>query len=239
MAIQNYQINQFLIGRIVLSGVTVSSTSATITTNLSTACNTAGNGGVAVPFQTSSGITTEGFVVSTINNLTNQCQIFNHSTLAEVLDSNGNQVYGRLTYSGSAYTVSFYSNVNGTETAYSFASTSIDIIVSYVFSLYHLPIDFALVANKYNFDITQVSVPITIRQLLSITTANTVPNLTYTPLNGVHFIYNNIVYTSVDPSPVFAVGGTGNKVVTFTGSNDTPTVQLPSGSSVVAIYEHY
>jgi hypothetical protein len=118
MSIQNYQINQFAVGKIALSGISVTSNLIAITSNLATACNTAGNGGISVPFQASSGVSNEGFVTTTINNTTNQVQVFAHSTLSEILDSNGNQVYGRLTYASNVYTVNFY---NGSENTRDFS----------------------------------------------------------------------------------------------------------------------
>lgn len=47
-------------------------------------------------------------------------------------DGNNNEVYGKLSYATGTYTVTFYSDVSGTETAYSFASAT-DIDLSYVF----------------------------------------------------------------------------------------------------------
>lgn len=42
----------------------------------------------------------------------------------EILDALGNVVFGRLTYSATVWTLSFYSLVSGTETAYSFAAAT-------------------------------------------------------------------------------------------------------------------
>lgn len=43
-------------------------------------------------------------------------------------DGSGNEVYGRLSFASTVYTITFYSDISGTETAYSFGgATSIDL----------------------------------------------------------------------------------------------------------------
>lgn len=60
----------------------------------------------------------EGIVVNAPHNY---IHIFDTSHDA-IFDGSGNKVYGRLTYAASVWTLSYYSNVAGTETAYSFAA---------------------------------------------------------------------------------------------------------------------
>jgi hypothetical protein len=61
-----------------------------------------------------------------------------HATQNPIDDGSNNEVYGRLTWNGSAYVVSFYSMVSGTETAYSFASAQ--------------TVDMAYVAVSYRYE---------------------------------------------------------------------------------------
>lgn len=60
----------------------------------------------------------EGIVVNAPHNY---IHVFDTSQDA-IFDGSGNKVYGRLTYAASVWTLSYYSNVAGTETAYSFAA---------------------------------------------------------------------------------------------------------------------
>jgi hypothetical protein len=71
----------------------------------------------------SSGTTVEGVVVTAPDN---KVILRDSVTDAEFIDGTGNIVYGRLTYnSGTAtWTLAFYSEIAGTETAYTFASST-------------------------------------------------------------------------------------------------------------------
>jgi len=68
--------------------------------------------------------TTEGVVVDTTK--VHRLSIRNHDTQDAIDDGSGNEVYGRLSWSGTEYIITWYSMVSGTETAYSFTS-SVDI----------------------------------------------------------------------------------------------------------------
>lgn len=70
----------------------------------------------------SSGTTSLGVVVTAPNN---KIVIRNSSNDAEYVDGTGNVVYGRLTKSGSVWTLSYYSEIVGTETAYTFSSSGV------------------------------------------------------------------------------------------------------------------
>jgi hypothetical protein len=85
----------------------VSGTSTTVTTEMSG----------KIP---SSGTTVKGVVVTTVYN---RVVIRNFSD-DEILDGSGNEVYGRITESAGTWTLSYYSLVSGTETAYSFSASS-------------------------------------------------------------------------------------------------------------------
>lgn len=66
-------------------------------------------------------------------------------------DASGNQVFGRITYAGSTYTLSFYTDVNGTETAYTMpADQTIDFVYLKRGNLLNVPENF-LVTDGGNF----------------------------------------------------------------------------------------
>lgn len=74
-----------------------------------------------------------GFAVSTntstpgvvVNAPYNKIILRNSANDQEFLDGSGNVVYGRLTNSGAVWTLSYYSEVSGTETPYSFLSSGV------------------------------------------------------------------------------------------------------------------
>jgi hypothetical protein len=69
---------------------------------------------------------------------------------AEILDNNGNHVYGKLTYNSAVYTLSFYSLVSGTETPYSFGTTTtIDFNFLYLFDFARIPTRFAVAVRQH------------------------------------------------------------------------------------------
>lgn len=77
------------------------------------------------------GASAAGVVTSAPNN---RCEIRDSSTLKAIDDGAGNLVYGRITESSGTWTLSYYSNVSGVETAYSFSSTNIKIYFPEVFT---------------------------------------------------------------------------------------------------------
>lgn len=87
----------------------------------------------------SSGPTVEGAVTTVPHNLVLLRQASGTSAGQAFSDTNGNTVYGRLTKSGAVWTLSYYSLVSGTETAYSFASST--SIIWYLQYLYNPIVD--------------------------------------------------------------------------------------------------
>lgn len=234
MLIQAAQISQNLAAPIWITGVTVTGSSANITSPLTTALNSAGNNGVSVPLQ----ISTSSSVVGVITTGTNaQVSIASNVNGAQFDDANGNMVYGIITQLYSAYTLSFYTNVNGTQTAYSFSSsTVINFTVNYVFDFYRFPA-YALIGVK-NILVDQLSyqIPVPFTQALTIGTANTIPSLSYTPIStyGVNFVVNGVTYSTLSGIGEFAITGTS---VSFSSVNAGFTLQ--AGWEVFAQYFHY
>lgn len=70
--------------------------------------------------------TTSGVIVDTTR--AHRLYLRDSSTQDPITDGSNNEVYGRLSYVAGNYTITFYSNVSGVETAYSFSvSTNIDL----------------------------------------------------------------------------------------------------------------
>jgi len=224
------QLDGFIHAYIVLSGISVSGSSANITSALSTACNTAGKGGTSVTYRE---FTTydEGQGIQTGST---RLQIYDATDKSEFKDSVGNFVYGKLTYSSPVWTLSFYSLVSGTETAYSFASaTSIGTNIIYVFSLATFPPDALTRVGVVELDSSVVKEVRTIREVLTVASTNTISQqLTYTPLYGVTFRVNTVPYQTTDTAPLFSVT---NKAVTINPNNG---FNITTTDTVTANYEY-
>lgn len=202
MPIKTKQIEWLLDSVIVISGLSASGASTNVTTPITTALSTAGNGGVSVPLQVAS--TTQVGVITTGNNT---IAIFDSSSKKLLRDTSGNEVYGRLTQASGVYTLTYYSNVAGTETAYTMPSSTLDFWFSYRFDMSRIPPDFAI---RYNVQNINESMPVvssstqkTFREALTITgtiaNGSTLPDLTKTPTSasGVALYVNGIQYSSL------------------------------------------
>lgn len=153
--------------------------SVVVTTPVTAALSGVGDGGKSVPLQPASS-TQQGVYVTPPNN---KVAIVLSSTKAPILDAVDNEVYGRLTQAAGVYTLSFFSLVGGTETAYSFsASVNIDVYFTYQFSFETVPPDFALAATERP---TQSIIGGAGGQLytqqVTVTGTNTLANLNYVP----------------------------------------------------------
>ena len=111
------QISALTLVNIPLIGVGVQGTDLVAVVGTSTVVTTQFSGYTP---STSSGV--KGAVV---NAPYNKIIIRNSATDSEYFDAFGNTVYGRLTYSASVWTLSYYSEISGTETAYTFTSSGV------------------------------------------------------------------------------------------------------------------
>lgn len=216
MTIQAKQIQKFMLAWVGITGFsTAGGTSDTITSALTTALNTAGNGGSAVPLQVGSA-TQEGVSTAAGFNLTD---VYVVSTGDKLVDGAGNEVYAKVSNSGSVWTLSYFSAPNGTETAYTMvASTSISFEIPYVFTFDHLPYTAitAMVSRHIAPDLATFGYRET-SEALTVTAANTVSNFTYTPTGAkTQLIVNGVVYMPIGASPPFTVSG---KVITWSAAN--------------------
>ena len=201
------QIDQHFDGDLYLSGLAMPATAAAtfdITTAVTTAANTAGRNGTPVPVQVSTDIDTQGFV------LTGIVQVSDSKT-KPMADSNGNEIYGRLTQAAGVYTLSFYSMVSGVETAYTMAaSATFNVILGYRYDFRYLP----PTATRSPLSVRVAQDPVgagATREVVSVTAVNTLANLAGTP-NGLLQLHVN--------GQVFDVGTPTSKVsrgVSFTG----------------------
>lgn len=232
MGIPLKQLTGVFAGFIRISAFTADGASDTVTSAITTALSTAGRGGVAVPLQASSGEDSVGVVVTGDNRV----EIYDAATKQKVKDASGNEVYGRITHSGGVYTLTYYSLVSGTETAYtSFSSTSIDFEFLYRFDLYRLPSGFATGVKSRNVSDDPAGTGGTVyREQLTPTGTNALPDLTKTPTSSsVLLLYvNGVAIDSFGSgSAPFSLSG---KTITWSATNAGFT--LETTDRVIASY---
>lgn len=199
------------------SNVAASGASTNVTSAITTALSTAGKAGVSVPVQVSADEDSVGVVTASTLNLV---AIQNNTSKDKIKDSAGNEVYGRLTQSAGVYTLTYYTLVNGTETAFNLPAQSIDIDFSYRFDFARLPSDFAIAlgGRVVNND-PRGSGASTFTELLTVTGTNAISALTKTPsaTANILLIVNDAVYTTLGGgSARFSVSG---KVITWSAAN--------------------
>ncbi len=100
---------------------------------LTKALSTAGRGGTSLPLQISKTADTVGMIIPNSLDLYTAAPQTQGKT--KLKDANGNAVYAQLGESSNTYTISYFTEVNGTETPYKFEKTT--------------PIDFGF---DYRFD---------------------------------------------------------------------------------------
>lgn len=214
----------------IASFATAGGTSDTITTTLTTALSTAGNGGVSVPLQVGSAAqmgvnTAAGFNVT---------PVYVAGTKDVLLDASGQEVYGKITNSGSAWTLSYFSIVSGTETAYTIAaSTSIDFEVPYVFTFELLPLTAITAAmQRHVAPDPSANAGRTQADALTVTATNTVSALSRAYAGPwAMLLVNGVTYTNFGPTPPFSISGTA---VTWSAAN--AGFALATTDEVKAIY---
>lgn len=165
-----------------IAAFSATGTSDVVTTPITSLLSTAGDLGVTVPLQVStynSGTQTEGLITTGTGN---KVEIYDSTTKQKLDDNQGNEVYGRITESGGVYTLSYYSLIGGTETAFDIGSTTIDFEFAYRFEFHNLPVNFAIAIQSRNVDEDGGNNNgRLVVEILSVTSTNTISNLTYTP----------------------------------------------------------
>lgn len=215
--IKSKQIEKFLAASIQITGFTAAGADDVVTSVVTTALSTAGNGGVSVPLQVSSGVEGLGVITTAPSN---RIEIWANATKDKINDGAGEEVYGRLTESGGVYTLTYYSlnSTTGAETAYSFSSsTSIDFEFNYRFDFARFPTDAPIQVQTRNVTQDPAGAGRLHAEKLTVTAQNTISNLTYTPTSAstVCLIVNEANYYTFSPAP-FSVAG---KAITWNASN--------------------
>src|SRR5574343_1661399 len=126
------QINRPLAIPIWVGNFSANGASNVVTTAITTALNTAGFGGESLSL-INSDETTEGVLVTnSTKDFANLCQIVSATNKEPLTDDNGNEVFGRLTFASTVYTLSYYTIINGVQTDFSITSQAIDFSFNYV-----------------------------------------------------------------------------------------------------------
>ena len=238
--VQAKQIDRYLQAPVGIAGFsTAGGTSDTITSAITSALSTASDAGTSVPLQVGSGTPgsqAEGVQVAAGLNRT---LIYNFGTTVRYLDGSGNDVYGKVTNSGATWTLSYFSVIAGTETAFAMpASASISFEVPYVFTLADLPYTslMAMLERHVAPDsaLSGGSGTRIFTEVLTVTAADTVSNLTNTATSTKQcLVVNDVAYYSLGASPPFTVSG---KAVTWNAAN--AGFHLATSDLVVADYSY-
>lgn len=171
------QLTKFLTAFLGLASVSVTSAnSVNITSALTAILATAGDTGRAVPLQQASA--TQMGVVVTGNNVV---QVWDQATLDPILIG-GNEVYGRVVFSSPNYSVQFFTDINGTETAATLNQT-VKLAVPYRFDFDNLPQDSLVLWTSLAPGAIAGSGGVQANETLTVTGNNTFSNLANTPLN--------------------------------------------------------
>jgi hypothetical protein len=214
--IQSKQVSKVLGGWLSISAfAATAATSNTVTTPLTTAASTAGNDGAggttSVPVQISTASNVVGFLTTGANN---KVEIWSSTTKKKLADSLGNEVYGRLTEAAGVYTLSYYTLVAGTETAFTMTAGNIDADFPYRYSFLNYPADQAIgygLTRNVSQDSGALGATI---ETLTPTALNTLPALSATPKSG------SILKLYVNGQMVDSAAGSG---LTYSGTAVTWT----------------
>lgn len=230
MPLKAKQIVKILSAPIRVSAFAASSSSNVVTTAITTALSTAGSGGVSVPLQISTGESVIGVITSSSSN---RVEIYDTTTKDKLQDADANEVYARLTQSAGVYTLSYYSLVGGTETSYTFpSSTNIDFEFNYRFDFDRYPADAAISIGTRNISQDpRSSGGSPFSELVTVTAQNTLANLTKPPVvsSTIALFVNGEAFDSF--SGAFSLSG---QALTWSSSN--AGMVLDTTDRVVARY---
>lgn len=234
--LQPKQILKILGASIKITGVGVSSgqSSINVTTAITTACTVAGDGGQAVSLINSTGAGSIGVV---INPPTNRVEIWDSTTKQKIGVTGEAELYGRLTYASSVYTLSFYYlDSTATEQPFIFtANSTIDFDFIYRFSFNQLPTD-SLVAmlNKNVYQDPRGSGATAEAEILTVTAVNTITSLSNTPVNTqtVRLFVNGKMEHPLGVSPDFTI----SNGVNITWNQANAGYSLSTTDEVIAMY---
>lgn len=215
--LQAKQIQKLFGSFIKIQELTVNGGTHNVTTVITSALTTAGNGGTAVPLLSSTAVTAPGVVVLGDSN---RAEIWDNVTKDKV-EITGREVYGRITVSVGVYTLTFYYlNDSGVETPYSFAApTDIDVDFVYRFQFDQLPTDAIVNAGVKNIAQDGANGGGNVfHEVLTVTSTNTVSDTTKvpTPASNAYLIVNGQVLNQLGGSPPFTIS---TNTVTWSAAN--------------------
>ncbi|BAS55344.1 putative for curly fiber subunit based on high copy number in virion [Leptolyngbya boryana NIES-2135] len=229
-------IDKIIAASIRLSGVSAAGNSTVVTSQITTALSTAGDKGVSVPLQISS----SGGLGVIVTPPSNRCEIYNATSKDKISSASGEEVYARLTQASGVYTLSFYTlENNGTETAYSFgSSTPIDIEFNYRFDFRRLPADaiIGIPTRNISEDPTTPTGQTLFREKLNVTGTNTIDPLSKTPVNAtaIFLIVNQTTLDAFGGSTAAFAVNLSTKEVTWNPAN--AGYDLDTTDRVIAVY---
>lgn len=168
-----------------IDNFSASGTSDIVTTAISSALSTAGRGGQNLPFRVADepneieGVVTSGLFAKLL--------VWNYTTGEKIKDAEGNEVYARLSEASSIYTLSYYSNLGGSETAFDIGTQAITFRFNYLAQQGKTPWWFSLAAGNtlYLADDPKLSITM-IDEVVALSADNTfpAPALSQTPKSG-------------------------------------------------------
>jgi hypothetical protein len=230
------QIDRVLSGAVRVGSFSAVGVDDVVSTTLGTVLSTAGKGGVSVPAQVSGDEDSVGIIVASPGN---RVEIWESLSKNKILAANGEEVYGRLSETSGAYTLSYHTFSDaGVEAAYSFASaTNIDFEFAYRYDFHRLPSDAIIGAQARNIaqDPTGTGGKQAIERL-TVTATNTLSNLTKTPISatGVKLIVFGVTHDALGGASADFTVNTVTRAVTWSAANAEYPLEV--GDRVTAEY---
>ena len=230
--IQAKQIQRLLSSSVLVTPVSVAAlaNNHNVTAALTTALNTAGIDGTAVPLQAYTAGGTTGGVFTTAPN--NRVDLWIAGLETKLSTATGQEVFGEISLTAGVYKVSFfYLDSTGTKTAFNIpAAVDLTMGIPYVFEFHQIPVDaFASVRQLVYQDPTAAASNKT--EALTVTATDTLSALSMSYVAG-GMAELNVNGQVVDISTTaFSIAGT---VVTWSAAN--AGYSLETTDSVVATY---
>lgn len=187
--LQSKQVEKILTCYNRVDGFTTSAaTSDVVTTPITTALTTAGNNGVAVPLQ----VSTDVFTIGVVTAGSNRVLIFDNTNKLPISDGNGDEVYGRITEAAGVYTLSYFVETAGVETAYAMVGADIDFEFAYRFDFVRFPADATIKVKSRNVgdDPASGGSGSSVEEIINISALNTFADLTFNPSSNVILYIN-------------------------------------------------
>ncbi len=203
---QAKQIKKYISAPIRINNLSVSGTSFDITASITSVLTTSGFNGGSIALLPSASELVTGIIVSGTNN---RVEIYKSSTKLKIKGPGG-ELYGRITFASSIYTLSFYTLVSGVETAYNLPLDSIEFEFNYRYEFKDLPTDalIGIVTRNINQDLPSSGDLVT--ESLTVSGINLVSDLSSAPdtSSNITLIVNGQEFNNLTVSSAFSVVGT-------------------------------